>query len=272
MKPFLKWAGGKHRLLDEIIPELPAGERLVEPFTGSAAVFMGTGYNSYLLADSNSDLINLYKCLAAEAGSFIAAAAEFFSAESNTPGFYYNIREQFNRTPLGPEKALYFLYLNRHAYNGLCRYNSKGIFNTPFGSYKRPYFPEVEMRNFVAKYRRADVEFVCYPFETTFKMLRKGDVVYCDPPYWPLSCTASFTRYSAGDFKEKDHSSLAELAYNTSRANIPVFISNHDMPHTRSLYRKAKRKTFPASRMISCKGSGRKKVMELLACYRAENH
>lgn len=264
MKPFLKWAGGKRGLLDQITSRLPEAERLVEPFTGSAALFLGTDYPAYLLADINEDLINLYRYLANEGENFINEAEIIFANSLNEPDFYYSLRARFNESKDSLERAYLFLYLNRHAYNGLCRYNSKGQFNVPFGRYANPYFPKKEMLSFVEKCRSCEVEFACQPFHDSFDMLRSGDVVYCDPPYYPISETSHFTAYSSRAFGFEDQQELARRAEDSG---YPVLISNHDLPGTRKLYDKAKLTSFAARRSISCKSHGRKPVMELIASY-----
>ncbi len=227
MKPFLKWPGGKYRLINHLKKVLPNGERFVEPFVGSGAVFLNTDYKTYLLADINKDLINLYKSLQAHKEEFIKYSKSFFAKENNTKEKYYELRELFNQTKDEILKSALFLYLNRHGYNGLMRYNSKGEFNVPFGRYENPYFPEKEMRFFLEKIEKSYVEFKIQDFRETFKQLKNGDVVYCDPPYVPLSKTSNFAAYSKEGFTLKDHEDLAILAKNYANLGIPVIISNH---------------------------------------------
>ena len=182
MSTILKWAGNKTAIMSELKKHLPAGPRLVEPFAGSCAVMMETDYPSYLVADINPDLINLYKKVAADCESFISRARVLFEI-ANREVAYYNIRQEFNYSTEITDfmKAVYFLYLNRHGYRGLCRYNKSGHFNIPYGNYKNPYFPEKEIRAFAEKAQRAT--FICASFDETLAMLKAGDVVYCDPPY-----------------------------------------------------------------------------------------
>lgn len=140
MSTILKWAGNKTAIMSELKKYLPAGPRLVEPFAGSCAVMMATDYPSYLVADINPDLINLYKKIAADCEAFISRAKVLFE-EANSELAYYNIRQEFNYSTEITDfmKAIYFLYLNRHGYRGLCRYNKSGYFNIPYGNYKNPY-------------------------------------------------------------------------------------------------------------------------------------
>ena len=151
IRPFLKWAGSKYNCLEKIIPFLPPGKRLIEPFAGSGVVFMNTNYSSYLLAESNIDLIHLFTTLQQQGDAFIKYCETYFSPEFNCKEKYYQIRSDFNDLTHSPRKSALFLYLNRHGYNGLCRYNSKGIYNVPFGLYTKPYFPRKEMQLFHQK-------------------------------------------------------------------------------------------------------------------------
>ena len=148
MKPFLKWAGNKYQIVERIKEQLPPGKRLIEPFVGSGAVFVNTTYDAYLLADANGDLIQLYQHLQAEGDEFIAYAQQFFVAKTNTKEQFYHFRTEFNRTDDTRYKSALFVYMNKHCFNGLCRYNQKGEYNVPFGRYKKPYFPEKELRFF----------------------------------------------------------------------------------------------------------------------------
>jgi DNA adenine methylase len=155
--------------------------------------------------------------------------------------------------------------MNRHGYNGLCRYNLKGGYNVPFGRYKKPYYPEKELWNFAEKSQKAT--FTNHCFRKTFESTKRGDVIYCDPPYAPLSPTASFTSYSGQGFKLKDQEELALLAERASADNIPVLISNHDLELTRRLYQGAQLTEIQVKRTISQKAGKRLKVGELLALY-----
>ena len=265
-RPFLKWAGNKYRLIERIRALLPPGRRLVEPFAGSAAVFLNTDYPRYLIADNNADLINLYRILQAEGERFVRYCRRLFDPDANTPETYYRRRDEFNATGDPRRKAALFLYLNRHGYNGLCRYNARGGFNVPFGRYRRPYFPAAEMLAFHARARRA--RFVHADFTRAFDQLREGDVVYCDPPYVPLSPSASFTDYSAGGFDLAQQERLAKLAEAAARRGVPVLISNHNTPFTRQIYGNAARcERFQVQRHISCDVGRRHEAGELLAFY-----
>lgn len=265
-KPFLKWAGGKHKLVEILSKSLASGERLVEPFVGSGAVFMGTDYKEYLLCDTNADLIGLFNNLKKNDEKLIKETQELFSGKYVTESAYYEMREMFNKLEAEDiKKSALFIYLNKHAFNGLCRYNSKGGFNVPFGRYTDPKLPLNEMLLFSKKSQIA--EFKCLDFIETFKLLDKGDVVYCDPPYVPLSITSSFTAYSKGDFKLDDQQALADEANKARAKGIRVVISNHDLDITRDMYKNATINEIDVRRNISSKASTRGKVKEIIATF-----
>jgi len=267
-KPFLKWAGGKYRLADRILAQLPPGRRFVEPFAGSAALYLNVPFARALVSDSNPDLIALYRCVQVEGPSFIDYCRSFFSEENNRKERFYELRDCFNRAQEPRERAALLLYLNRHAYNGLVRYNVKGGFNVPFGAYKRPYFPLAELSAFQARTRETETRFIAEDFRKVFAKLRPGDVVYCDPPYVPLSATANFTAYAGMPFGPEDQRDLAAEAQKAAGRGIPVLISNHDTAITRTLYSGAEVMQFAVQRCISCKGGKREAAPELLAVYR----
>lgn len=265
-RAFLKWAGGKYGLVEEIQRHLPPARKLVEPFVGAGSVFLNTDYDHYLLADINPDLINLYNLLKERPQDYISEAKRWFVAENNRKEAYLDVRLQFNGTDDIMYRSLAFLYMNRFGFNGLCRYNKKGGFNVPFGSYKKPYFPEAELEFFSEKAKKAT--FVCEGYADTFKRARKGCVVYCDPPYAPLSTTANFTSYAGNGFSLDDQAALADVAERAAmERDIPVLISNHDTTLTRRLYHGADLNVVKVKRTISRNGAGRNKVDELLALF-----
>ena len=265
-KPFLKWAGGKFRLLDRINAILPEGKRLIEPFAGSGALCLNSQYEKYWLNDLNIDLINLYRCIHKDPSNFIASCEAYFIDKNNQEKRYYQLREKFNGISDVLDKSALFLYLNRHSYNGLCRYNQKGGFNAPFGRYKKPYFPKAQMLAFAQKAKH--IKLTHQDFAHVMRQAKSGDVIYCDPPYVPLSPTASFTQYSHRSFTLPDQEKLADLALELTTRGITTIISNHNTPLTRALYSEAKLVKFTVPRFISCKGNKRLPAKELLAIYK----
>ncbi|EKU3683632.1 adenine-specific DNA-methyltransferase [Citrobacter freundii] len=265
-RAFLKWAGGKYPLLDDIKRHLPQGECLIEPFVGAGSVFLNTDFSRYILADINIDLISLYNIVKTRTDEYVQASRELFMPETNQAEVYYRFREEFNASQDPFRRAVLFLYLNRFGYNGLCRYNLRGEFNVPFGRYKKPYFPEAELYHFAEKAQNA--EFHCLSYEECMDRADSNSVVYCDPPYAPLSATANFTAYHTNSFSPKEQAHLAEMAEKLVSKQIPVLISNHDTPDTREWYRAAKHFQVKVRRSISSNGGTRKKVNELLALYK----
>ncbi len=265
-RAFLKWAGGKYGLVEEIQRHLPPARKLIEPFVGAGSVFLNTHFDHYLLADINPDLINLYNHLKEKPEQLIEDCKVLFQPEYNQKEVYLALRVEFNQCTDTYRRSILFLYMNRHGFNGLCRYNKKGGFNVPFGSYKKPYFPEKEMLHFAEKAKKAT--FVCEGYTQTFARARKGCVVYCDPPYAPLSTTANFTSYAGNGFSLDDQAKLAEIAERAAaEREIPVLISNHDTALTRRLYKGATLSHVKVKRTISRNGSSRNKVDELMALF-----
>lgn len=268
-RPFLKWAGGKYRLVDSIACNLPKGACLVEPFVGAGSVFLNTDFERYLLADINEDLINLFKVVKQDVEAYIQASRELFvHPKANTPEFYYAQRDAFNLSQDPFLRSVIFLYLNRFGFNGLCRYNSKMEYNVPFGKNGKHYFPEKELRYFAEKAQRA--EFLCADFEQVFQYLSKNPddyVVYCDPPYAPLKQETNFTQYAGEVFSLEKQILLALYAKAAGQQNIPVLISNHDTPFTRDIYRSAELTLIQVQRNIGKRADSRVKVAELLALF-----
>ncbi|WP_206486264.1 Dam family site-specific DNA-(adenine-N6)-methyltransferase [Thalassotalea sp. G2M2-11] len=266
-RAFLKWAGGKYGLCDVINQMLPKGERLIEPFVGAGSVFLNSDYQNYILNDINKDLINLYQIIQMKPQRFIDDAKKLFCQANNEANAYYHLRAEFNASVDKYYRSLLFLYLNRHGYNGLCRYNKSGGYNVPFGKYKKPYFPEEELLFFAEKAQKAI--FICEGYRQTFHRAQDGDVIYCDPPYVPLSKTASFTSYAGNGFGLDEQADLANAAEEAVKEHkVNVLISNHDTIWTRKIYQGAsKRKSIQVARTISQKATKRKKVAELLALY-----
>jgi DNA adenine methylase len=266
-RAFLKWAGGKYGLVDAIRQHLPDSELLIEPFVGAGSVFLNTDYPSYQLNDINADLIALYRLLKSRHQHYIADARALFTTQHNQKDAYLSLRQQFNLSTDPYERSVLFLYLNRHGYNGLCRYNLSGKFNVPFGSYKKPYFPEAELHYFAEKAQRAT--FSCSSYQQVLQQSKGGAVIYCDPPYVPLSKTASFTSYAREGFNLDDQAQLANLAEKAQQRGVSVVISNHDTTWTRKIYQQAILHSLQVGRSISQNGASRGKVAELFAVYRA---
>lgn len=265
-RPFLKWAGGKYSSLPELERLIPAGKRLIEPFVGGGSVFLNSDkHERFLLADINADLINLYQMLAVVPDSVIAEAMKAFRHLNDVEN-YTVIREAFNAQKLNAtERAAAFLYLNRHCFNGLMRYNLDGFFNVGWGKYKAPYFPEKELMAFRKK--SSACVFMNAGFERTLRLAGDGDVVYCDPPYEPMPGTAGFTSYASGGFSWDSQVALAESCVAAHQRGAKVFISNSTAPRVIELYEQHgfTLHRVNARRSISSKGSTRETANDIVA-------
>lgn len=280
-RPIIKWAGGKTRVLPDLLPFLPKADCLVEPFVGGASVFLNTDYRRYILADINPDLINLYRQVSNYPDQVIYAAKRLFKVFCTENG-YSDVRDDFNTRsqdfmPIhdGPyivhiERAAQFLFLNRHGYNGVCRYNKRGGYNVPYGKYKSVYFPELEIRQFAEKANDTKAIFLCSPFERTLRITEGMDcVIYCDPPYLPASKTANFTQYHNEPFTEINHRQLvAELLTVNRKHGSQVVISNSDTETTREIYGDFTLHEIDVQRSVSTDASNRLKAKEVIGVLR----
>ncbi len=265
-RSFLKWPGGKFRLLDRILSHVKKGLHVwYEPFVGSGSVFLNIEAEHYVLADANPHLIQLFQILQSEGRTFIQEVKQYFEPKWNVSEQYYGLRERFNHSECPHERAALFIYLNRHGFNGLCRYNQQGIFNVPFGLYAEPYFPETEMLVFHQRSQRAT--FLCQDFKQFFESIpsHENSMLYADPPYVPLSNSADFTQYARQGFGAQDHLDLARLTKQQASQGMRVLISNHDTELVREMYAGAAFETFPVMRSISALNKGRRDVDEVLA-------
>lgn len=268
-EPFLKWPGGKRRLVPLLCAKVSwPVKRLVEPFCGSAAfgLSMADMADSVWLNDINRDLMNLFEAVAFHSEALMQVVSALFVPENNTPEQFYYLRDLFNKESDPLQRAALFIYLNRHGYNGLCRFNSSGKFNVPFGRYKHPRFPVAELLKASLVLRKARL--TALDFTDVLAQCGDGDLVYCDPPYMPLSVTASFTSYAPAPFGQDEQIRLAACAEKAARRGATVIVSNHDTPATRKLYEKAIVDFVKVRRNISCKGQKRESAAEVIAVFR----
>lgn len=266
-RSFLKWAGGKTSALPQIFKHMPQhGETLIEPFMGSCSVSLNTDFKKYILADYNKDLVTLCAWVAKRPKDVIEQARVLFVKENNNRTAFEALRARYNMSRDEKERALLFLYLNRHAYNGLMRYNQSGFFNTSFGQYKSPLLPVEEMHAFSKKMKNA--KFVVSPFDTLRFVSRNGVQVYADPPYLPASKTASFASYTKEGFKPEQHNQLNKKCALWQRRGASVWLSNHAVPALELHYKNASETfEFMVPRTISRNVEERKPVKEVLLRY-----
>lgn len=282
IRSLVKWPGGKSRVIPDLLPVLPKADCLVEPFVGGASVFLNTEYRRYILGDINPDLINLYRQITRWPDAVINAARPLFKVYGDKDGYQW-VRDDFNaraRDNLssrevfenGPDagkilRAAQFLYLNRHGYNGVVRYNRQGGYNVPFGKHKTPpYFPEEQIRLFSEKANDTKAVFVCCDYQSTLKIMIGSDaVIYCDPPYLPASETANFTQYHTAPFGEKQHRQLAAALLAANRlTGSPVILSNSDTPATRDIYRAFNFQEISVNRSVSANAITRGAASEVI--------
>ncbi|EBT2374511.1 Dam family site-specific DNA-(adenine-N6)-methyltransferase [Salmonella enterica] len=265
-RPFLKWAGGEYSLLPELERLIPAGKRLIEPFVGGGSVFLNSDKHAcFLLADVNTDLINLYQMLAVVPGAVIRHARVMFDRLNNAES-YTALRDEFNAQVMdGPERAAAFLFLNRHCFNGLIRYNRNNQFNVGWGKYPSPYFPLDEINAFTEMAHNC--VFMAAGFRRTLALAGEGDVVYCDPPYEPMPGTAGFTNYAAGGFTWDDHIALTECCVAAHQRGARIVIGNSTAPRVVDLYSQYGFEIhhISARRSISSKGSTRETANDIVA-------
>ena len=268
-RPFLKWAGGKFRLLSVLLKNIQTERPIfVEPFVGAGSVFLNWSASSYYLNDSNADLMALCRVLKERPLDFIKDAEPFFQAESNHRAFYDKSRARFNSSVDPYERAVLLLYLNRHGYNGLCRYNRKGLYNVPFGSYKRPYFPLKELLYYASYQKKAKWQLEQGDFESFLMAVpRRKAVIYCDPPYASLTEKRSFTSYVGQSFGWEQQEILARRARLLARQGAMVVLSNHDTEAVRFLYKGARILPLQVRRSVSAGAAQRIDVPELLAIF-----
>ncbi len=276
-KSFLKWAGNKFRVLPDLLPHIGSPKKYIEPFGGSLSVALNINAEEYILNDINQDLYSLYTNVDEK---FVNECKELFTDENNTKEKYLELRKLFNTIKDCRERAKLFLYLNKHAFNGLSRYNSKGEYNVPYGriakdsktgekKINKAHFPEQELNHFRDVFLTQKVNFFNTSFsdKSLYQNIGPGDVVYFDPPYVPASETASFTDYAKEGFTYDQQIQLAELAESLCNRCAKVIISNHDVPTTRELYKNAEIYSIQVRRSISANKTSRKKVNELIAVY-----
>jgi len=281
-KPFLKWAGGKGQLIEEIKrrlpPELETGQidKYVEPFVGGGAVFFHIALRypklkHFYLLDINQVLIKCYKTIRNNPTNLISELkileTEYLKRdETQREEFYYQVRGEFNKY----RGSARLIFLNKTCYNGLYRVNRSNKFNVPFGRYKNPCICDEKNLNAVSKILRK-AEIICSDFEESDKFIDEKSFVYFDPPYRPISATASFTSYSKEDFNESEQIRLSNFCRHIDDKGSKFLLSNSDPKNENPNdtfferhYRGFTIEKVKATRVINCKGSNRGEINELL--------
>jgi DNA adenine methylase len=253
-KSFLKWVGSKNRLIPQLLPHMPSSQRLIEPFVGAGNVFINTNYDSYILADKNCDLVNVYRWARDDVQQLMCAAQSLFDSDVD----YYDVRSQFNSgaaNEFSLSRAAQFLYLNRHSFNGICRYNRRGEFNTPAGSHKNVYFPRDELLAFSEKLRSVPVSILDDDFRYTIALAYAGDVVYCDPPYVARSKNGIFSNYTPSGFDISTTEVLHDLLVAAVLRGATAIVSNSNNSIVREIFCDFEIHEIDAPRSVAANGN-----------------
>jgi DNA adenine methylase len=267
--PIVKWAGGKSRLLAQLLPLLPSGAELmrhVEPFVGGAALFFARRPERALLCDINPALIATYEAVRDHVHDLIEHLSRLADEHRLTAGrAYYHVRERYNRARKlsAAERGALFIYLNKTCFNGLHRVNARGEFNVPLGRYARPRVLNAEAL-LAAHAQLRGAELRCAGFEALLTSARPGDFVYLDPPYEPVSGTANFTAYAQAGFGREQQLQLRQVFAALDRRGCKLMLSNSDVPFIRDLYRDYSIAVVAAPRAINCDPSKRGPVSEVV--------
>jgi DNA adenine methylase len=273
--PFVKWAGGKTQLLQQLYALAPAQfDRYFEPFLGGGAFFfylLSKRNNQFIsyLSDINSELINSYEMVKNNTEKLIALLRKHESGYLESPSeYYYYLRDIRKQARSNIEKAARFIALNRTCYNGLYRVNNKGSFNVPWGKYKDPVICDSKnLRNLRFVLQQSDVFIKVGDYkEILLKKTREDDFIYLDPPYRPTSSTAYFTGYTTTGFSDKDQKDLADIFEELNERKCKVMLSNSNTPLIKRMYTKLAKdiKKVDTIRSINCMGSGRAGHNELI--------
>jgi DNA adenine methylase len=267
--PFLKWAGGKGQLLEQLSKHFPDKfGRYFEPCLGSAAVFFHLirehGQFPATLIDTNEELINCFEVVRANLNDLIPRLRDHEKRHGET--HYYDTRSQTPSELSEIERAARFIYLNKTCYNGLYRVNSRGHFNVPIGSYQKPRIFDEENIVAVSKALKG-VTLYADHFSRVLKLARADDFIYFDPPYYTES--NGFTSYAVSDsgrasFGAYDHQMLRNVVGELVAKGCRVVLSNSDTPYIRSIYKGFAQYAVEARRFINCNGAGRQHVTELV--------
>lgn len=254
-KPILKWAGGKTQMLEDLLPKVPSSYgRYIEPFFGGGAMFFALQPEQAVIADSNPELINLYRQVANHVDDVIGQLKKY----ENTQEMFYAVRGQDWTMLPEAEAAARTIFLNKTCFNGLYRVNKKGQFNVPFGKYKKPKICDEEgLKAASAALKKAEI--VCGDYLLVLEhYAQPGDFVFLDPPYLPISEYSDFKRYTKEQFYEEDHVELAKMVKTLHERGCHVILTNSNHPLVHELYAPFTIDVIQTKRHISCNGSTRK--------------
>lgn len=254
-KPILKWAGGKTQMLGDLIPKVPTSYgRYIEPFFGGGAMFFALQPENAVIADSNPELINMYRQVADHVDDVINCLKKY----ENTSEMFYAVRSlEWTSLPKA-EAAARMIFLNKTCFNGLYRVNKQGQFNVPFGKYKNPKICDEEgLRAASEVLKKAEI--MCGDYLMVLEhYAQPGDFIFLDPPYLPISEYSDFKRYTKEQFYEEDHVELAKMIMILHERGCHVILTNSNHPLVHELYAPFTIDVIQTKRHISCNGSTRK--------------
>ena len=288
IKPFIKWAGGKSQLLNDIRTKYPEKiEKYCEPFVGGGAVLFDVLANfqpkEILINDINAELVNTYIQIKNSVDDLIEMLSEMQESfrkknETDRKIMYLSNRERFNdikvngEGQINLEKAALFIFLNKTCFNGLYRVNRKGLFNVPMGAYKNPPICDAENLRLISGLLK-NVQIKCGDYSECADFIDENTFVYIDPPYRPITETASFTSYSENEFGDKQQVELCKFVDRISTKGAKIVVSNSDPKNSDEndsffddLYSNYTIMRVSAKRMINSKSTGRGNINELLIC------
>ncbi len=271
VSPILKWVGGKRQLLNEIMPLVNKNcSTYIEPFVGGGAVLFELQPQKAIINDYNKELINVYTSVRDYSEDLINELE--LHEKNNSEEYFYNIRsldriEEY-KSLSNVEKAARIIYLNKTCYNGLYRVNSAGQFNSPYGRYKNPNIVNAVTIRAMSKYlKQKDITIYNEDYKAILKLAKKGSFVYLDPPYMPISSSASFTGYTENGFSYEQQVLLKEECDKLRDKQIPFLLSNSDCQEIRELYKEYIIKTVKAKRTINSNADKRGEINEVLIYY-----
>ncbi|MEO0866891.1 MAG: DNA adenine methylase [Cyanobacteria bacterium J06642_11] len=265
-RPFLKWAGGKRQLVPELLKYAPAYHRqYYEPFIGGGALLLNLQPSQATISDSNGELINCYRMVKEAVDELIEALRQ----HRNEKSYFYEVRGWDRQSEFAAktevQRAARIIFLNKTCYNGLFRVNSKGQFNAPFGRYKNPTIADERVLKSVSRYlNQAEVRILQTDFAETVADAGPKDFVYFDPPYDPVSSTASFTAYASNGFNRDEQRRLKRVVDELTDRDCKVMLSNASTEFIQDLYGDYHQVTVRAKRAINSNAAKRGKVDELL--------
>jgi DNA adenine methylase len=246
-KPFLKWAGGKSQMINDLLKYAPTDfKKYIEPFVGGGAFYFSLNHSNCIISDLNEELVTTYKQVKANVHEIIT----ILNTYKNTETFFYKIRSLATNKLSEVERAARLIYLNKTCFNGLYRVNKKGEFNVPYGKRNGAFYNPDVLLNASEYLQNTEIFHLDYK-DTLRRFAAKGDFIFLDPPYQPVGKYSDFKRYTKEFFYEKDQIELAELFQELTEKGCYVMLTNSDHPFILDLYKKFHIEIIETKRLIS---------------------